>query len=76
MHVQGDKYLVFYSLGAETVFHDVFDSWQEAKASRNDIFFGSTNVRAAWVMKRNPSLNTVAELYGGTLRQTKHEAGQ
>lgn len=72
MYVPGDKYRVFYSTGGGTIPEAVFDSWQEAKAARNDIF-ARPDVRAAWIMKDNPSQNTVGNLYGSTLRRTKHE---
>lgn len=74
MYVPGDKYSVFYSTGGGTVpCGSAVDSWAEAKAMRNEIFARS-DVRAAWIMKNNPSQNTVPGLYGSTLRRTKHEA--
>lgn len=75
MYVPGDKYRVFYSTGGGTMpYGDVVDSWAEAKERRNKIFYMPGNIRAAWVMKHNPSQNTVPSLYGSTLRRTKHEA--
>ena len=75
MHVLGDKYRVFYSIGGGTIPHgDAVDSWAEAKAQRNGIFFSRRDVRAAWIMKVNPSQNTLPGLYGATLRRTKYEA--
>jgi hypothetical protein len=71
--VIGDKYHVFSSSGGGTIPHGVFDTWAEAKAARNEIFYSQTNTRAAWIMRRNPSLDLRPELYGFTLRRTKHE---
>lgn len=75
MYVPGDKYSVFYSTGGGTIpYGSAVDSWAEAKAMRNEVFFSRPDARAAWIMKNNPSQNTMPGLYGSTLRRTKHEA--
>lgn len=72
MYVPGDKQ-VFYSANGHTISATgLLDHWQDAKMLRNEAF-KNFNVRAAWVMKHNPSQNTVPSLYGNTLRRTKHD---
>jgi hypothetical protein len=73
MYVPGDKYTVFRSVYGSTEARGMFDSWQEAKALRNEIFYQNLSVRACWVMKHNPSQGTVPNLYGSSLKRTKHE---
>jgi hypothetical protein len=73
MYVPGDKYSVFYTYGRETLNGAVFDSWREAKAERNNLFNSDKTVRAVWIMKSNPSQDTIANLYGSPLRRTKYE---
>ena len=75
MYLPGDKYAVFYSMGGGTINGQVWDSWLDAKEERNNIFF-SGPVRAAWIMRSNPSLGTRPQLYGHTMRRTKYEAAQ
>lgn len=70
----GDKYQVFYSVGGGTVPYDIFDTWRAAKEARNDLFYFRTEIRAVWIMRRNPSLDLRPELYGNTMRRTKHGA--
>lgn len=70
----GDKYQVFYTEGSGTVTHAVFDTWREAKDVRNELFYSRMNIRAAWIMRHNPSLDLRPTRYGHTMRRTKHEA--
>lgn len=72
----GDKYHVFYSLGGGTITAGVFDTWKEAQTERNERFHDNRAVRAAWIMRDNPSLGLRSELRGATLRRTKHEAAR
>ena len=73
--IPGDKFQVFYSITGNTIPHPLgpWDTWRDAKAMRNSSFFDFPEVRAAWVMRSNPSLGLMPEKYGETLRRNKHE---
>jgi hypothetical protein len=66
--IDGDKYRVFHSEGGGTIPDGVADTWRAAKELRNEVF-SREEVRAAWVMRDNPSLGLRPELYGNTLRR-------
>lgn len=70
----GDKYRVFYHLDGETVpLGEPVDTWKQAKAMRGNIFDQNKRVRAAWIMRSNPSIGLRQDHYGATLRRTKHD---
>lgn len=71
--MHGDKYQVFTATGRHSALHATFDTWATAKETRNELFFGNGQLRSAWVMRVNPELNLRPELWGHTLRRTKHE---
>lgn len=73
----GDQYQVFYHLDGKTYCQGMpLDTWKEAKALRGNVFDQNPRVRAAWVMRSNPSLELRQDRYGHTLRRTKHEIPQ
>jgi hypothetical protein len=74
----GDKFQVFYHIAGNTIPHPLgpWDTWRDAKAMRNSSFFDFPEVRAAWIMRTNPSLDLRPEKYGETLRRNKHEIGK
>lgn len=69
----GDKFTVFYHLdGCTLQCGEPVDTWQQAKANRGNAF-SKRRVRAAWIMRENPSLGARPERYGFTLRRSKYE---
>lgn len=70
----GDKYQIFYSLDGHSVLHETADTWPRAKDVRNEVFHGNGKIRAAWIMRSNPSLDLPPRRYGNTMRRTRKEA--
>lgn len=71
--MRGDKYQIFYTSDGSSVLHATVDDWGRAKEIRGSLFDGNRRIRAAWIMRTNPSLGLRTEKYGFTLRRTRHE---
>lgn len=68
----GDRYQVFAHVDGCTLSIGFFDTWKQAKAARGNAFHRD-DVKAAWVMRDNPSLGLRQDQYGFTLRKPQHE---
>ena len=72
--MSGDMYQVFTADARNSTLHATYGTWAEAKEKRNELFFADRKLRAAWVMRINPSMDLRPERWGFTMRRTRHEA--
>ena len=69
----GDRYQVFTADARNSTLRATCDTWAEAKEKRNELFYADKKLRAAWVMRINPSMDLRPERWGFTMRRNKHE---
>lgn len=67
----GDKYHVHYTVGGHTTTdpNGPWDTWKDAKATRDGSFMSFKAVQACWITRFNTALKLEQEVYGHVLKR-------